>query len=87
MMADWGEQPYRNIVKKQLEALWRGRGHAALHISRGGFCSELVAEVYKQLRLLPQDKASISYVPSDFGPEVPLPLLQGRLSPAYLLSI
>jgi hypothetical protein len=87
MLADWSDQPYRNIVKKQLEALWRGQGHAALHISRGGFCSELVAEVYQQLRLLPQDKPAHNYVPSDFGPETPLPLLQGRLSPAYLLNI
>lgn len=87
MLNDWSAQPYRNVVKKQLQAWWLGKGHEHTHISRGGFCSELVAEVYKQLRLLPSDKPSMHYVPSDFGPEVPLPLLQGRLSPAYLLNV
>lgn len=85
LIEEWSAKPYRNLVFKNLKA-WVS-GHEAVHISRGGFCSELVAEVYKQLRLLPEDKPSIHYVPSDFGPEVPLPLLQGRLSPAYLLSV
>jgi len=87
MLHDWSHQPYRNVVKKQLQAWWLGKGHEHTHISRGGFCSELVAEVYKQLRLLPGDKPSMHYVPSDFGPDAPLPLLQGRLSPAYLLNL
>lgn len=87
MMQAWAAQPYRNQIKKQLEVWWLGKDHEDTHISRGGFCSELVAEVYKQLRLLPGDKPSMHYMPRDFGPEAPLPLLQGRLSPAYLLNL
>lgn len=88
MLRDWIAKPYRNIVKKRLQALWLGKAHHEhTHISKGGFCSELVAEVYKQLRLLPADKPSMHYVPRDFAPETPLALLQGRLSPAYLLNV
>lgn len=86
LLEEWSDKPYRNLVAKNLKA-WVS-GHEAVHISGGGgFCSELVAEAYKQLRLLPEGKPSIRYVPSDFGPEAPLSLLQGRLSPAYLLSV
>lgn len=85
LLEEWSAQPYRNLVKKNLLAWWQGP--EAVHMSRGGFCSELVAEVYQQLRLLPRDKPSMRYTPSDFGPETPLSLLQGQLSPAYLLHV
>lgn len=79
LVRDWHARPYCNFVVKKLLAWWRGMEAARRH--RGGFCSELVAEVYKHLQLLPPGKPSIDYVPRDFGPEAPLSLLRGRLSP------
>ncbi len=85
LLEAWRAKPYCNLLRKNLQAwCW---GEEAAHISRGGFCSELVAEVYKQLQLLPQDKPSIRYMPGDFAPDTSLSLLQGRLSPAYLLHV
>lgn len=84
LVRQWRAHPYCNFVLKQFLARYYGR--EAAHWQRGGFCSELVAEVYKHLRLLPLDKPSIDYVPRDFGPESPLALLRGHLSPPHLLT-
>lgn len=83
LLRQWRAHPYCNFALKQFLA-WR-HGIEAAQWQRGGFCSEFVAEVYKHLQLLPPDKRSIDYVPRDFGPESPLCLLRGRLSPPHLL--
>ncbi|MDQ8037717.1 MAG: hypothetical protein REI12_09855 [Pedobacter sp.] len=85
LVRQWAALPYCNFVFKQLVAWWRG--HEAAAWQRGGFCSEFVAEVYKHLQLLPADKRSMDYVPRDFSPEAPLPLLRGRLSAVSLLRV
>jgi hypothetical protein len=84
LLSEWAAHPYRNFLVKQWLA-WR-HGPDASQWQRGGFCSEFVAEVYKQLQLLPLGKPSMSYMPCDFAPEAALALLRGRLSPAYLLA-
>lgn len=83
LLHEWGALPYCDFVSKQIRAWWRGR--EAVPFRQGGFCSEFVAEVYKRLHLLPEDKHSIDYVPRDFGPESSLSLLRGSLSPAVVL--
>lgn len=83
LLHEWGALPYCNFVSKQVRAWWRGR--EAVPFRRGGFCSEFVAEVYKHLQLLPDDKHSIDYVPRDFSPDSRLSLLRGSLSPATML--
>lgn len=83
LVRQWRALPYCNFLIKQCRA--RLRGVEAAGWQHGGFCSELVAEVYKHLRLLPVDKRSMDYVPHDFSPESPLALLRGRLSPAAVL--
>ena len=85
LVRQWCALPYCNFVMKQVTAWWRG--HEAVPWQRGGFCSEFVAEVYKHLQLLPPDKRSMDYVPRDFSPDAPLPLLRGRLSAASLLTL
>lgn len=81
----WRAKPYRNFVRQHISA-WV-RGEEALSFSRGGFCSELVAEVYRRWSLLPADRPAHHYVPRDFGCEAGVPLLRGGLSPAYLLTV
>jgi hypothetical protein len=83
LLRQWHARPYCNFVVKKLLA-WRS-GRDAAHHRHGGFCSELVAEVYKHLQLLPSGKPSIDYMPGDFAPEAPLPLLRGSLSRPLLL--
>ena len=81
----WRAKPYRNFARQHLSA-WV-RGEEALAFQRGGFCSELVAEVYRQWRLLPADRPARHYVPRDFSSDAGVPLLRGALSPACLLSV
>lgn len=81
----WRAKPYRNFVRQHVSA-WV-RGEEALAFQRGGFCSELVAEVYRQWSLLPQDRPARHYVPRDFSSDAGVPLLRGGLSPACLLSM
>ncbi len=79
LVRQWHARPYCNFAVKKLLAWWHGLEAARRH--QGGFCSELVAEVYQHLQLLPPGKPAIDYVPRDFAPEAPLALLRGRLSP------
>lgn len=80
LMQAWHALPYRNFVRKHLSA-WL-RGSESLAWRKGGFCSELVAEVYRQWRLLPAERPAAHYVPRDFAPDDGVPLLRGSLSPA-----
>lgn len=85
LMLAWQAKPYRNFVRQHL-SFWV-RGEQGLAFQKGGFCSELVAEVYRQWRLLPADMPARNYVPRDFASEAGVALLKGGLSPACLLSI
>jgi len=86
LLAVWQAKPYCNIVKKNLQAWWRGEQACTIGLS-GGFCSEFVAELYKQWQLLPHDKPSRYYLPDDFARSSSLKLLRGQLSPAWLLTV
>lgn len=81
----WRAKPYRNFVRQHISA-WM-HGEEGLAFQSGGFCSELVAEVYRQWRLLPADLPARHYVPRDFSQEAAMPLLRGGLSPACLLAM
>ncbi len=86
LIEGWCEKPYRNFVRAHISAWVRGSDEG-LAFQRGGFCSELVAEVYRRWRLLPSDLPARHYVPRDFTGESSLPMLKGALSPACLLSV
>lgn len=50
------------------------------------FCSELVAEAYQRMGLLPATPPSNEYTPRDFCSDTNLTLLQGSLGPERLLT-
>jgi hypothetical protein len=54
-------------------------------INRTFFCSELVAEIYVRLGLLPQSRVPSSYWPKHFTED--LPLLNGRLSDLMVVEL
>lgn len=85
LIESWREKPYRNFVWQHL-SVWL-HGEESLSFQRGGFCSELVAEVYRQWRLLPTERPARNYVPRDFAGEQEISLLRGVLTPACLLSV
>ncbi|HEX4869195.1 MAG TPA: hypothetical protein VFV15_00515, partial [Moraxellaceae bacterium] len=85
LLRAWHAWPYRNFLTKALRAWWSGE-EDGLHGAQGGFCSELVAEVYQQLGLLSRQRPSRAFVPRDFGPEAGMQLCRGRLSPVGLLQ-
>lgn len=85
LIEEWRAKPYRNFIRQHITA-WM-RGEEALSFRRGGFCSELVAEVYRRWSLLPQSRPAHHYVPRDFGCEQGVPLLRGGLSPTCLMTI
>jgi hypothetical protein len=51
------------------------------------FCSELVADSYVKMRLLPAERAVNAYMPKDFTSTGRLPLLKGRLEPEILIDL
>lgn len=51
------------------------------------FCSELVAEAYQRMGLLPEEKPSNEYTPADFGEKAELALLDGRLGPEIAIEM
>jgi len=51
------------------------------------FCSELIAEGYVKMALLPADHAVNAYMPRDFSSEGNLPLQKGRLEPEVLIEL
>ena len=50
------------------------------------FCSQLIAEAYQRLRLIPPEKPPIFYIPKDFAPERRFRLARGRLSRPYVVK-
>lgn len=84
LMESWRGRPYRNFVVRFLVA-WLRRERSPDFL-RGGFCSELVAEVYRQWCLLPAERPAHHYVPRDFCSVQGRPLLRGSLGPACLLA-
>lgn len=50
------------------------------------FCSQLIAEAYQRLRLIPLEKPPIFYIPKDFAPERRFRLARGRLSRPYVVK-
>ena len=51
------------------------------------FCSELVADSYLKMGLLPADRAVNAYMPKDFTSTGHLPLLMGLLEPEILIEL
>lgn len=86
LMEAWSAKPYRNFVRQHVAGWWSSEPEPAF--AQGGFCSELVAEVYRHWRLLPAETPAHHYVPRDFaGDELVLPGGSGALAPARLLTV
>lgn len=79
LIDQWRARPYRNYIRQHISA-WL-RGESALSFRRGGFCSELIAEVYRRWALLPMERPAHHYVPRDFSGEQVLVRRHGHLSP------
>ena len=69
-----------NVVRKVLQAKIFSRFYGPKKRYKNIFCSELVAESYIQMGLLPESPPPSSYVPADFSARKKLPFLKG----AYL---
>jgi hypothetical protein len=69
-----------NVVRKVLQAKIFSRFYKPKKRYKNIFCSELVAESYIQMGLLPESPPPSSYVPADFSARKKLPFLKG----AYL---
>ncbi len=67
------EKSELELIKSAYDGPW---GHNEEDLS-SLFCSELVAEAYQRLRLLPDDVPSNEYTPKDFTEEKGLKLLGG----------
>lgn len=83
-MASWHGKPYRNYVGQWLRGLLQSQG---LGFQAGGFCSELVAEVYRRWQILPMQRPSHHYVPRDFCDRRGIAGLHQQLSPACRISL
>ena len=51
------------------------------------FCSELIADSYVKMGLLPADRAVNAYIPKDFTSAGHLPLLKGQLESEILIEL
>lgn len=86
LMEAWAAKPYRNFVRQHLAGWWASESLPAF--AQGGFCSELVAEVYRHWQLLPADTPAHHYVPRDFASDdLMLPGRPHALAPARLLTV
>lgn len=76
-------RPYESdkleLLKSAYDGPWGGTGGEDLSTL---FCSELIAEAYQCMGLLPESPPSNEYTPGDFTEKAELPLLKGRLGPA-----
>jgi hypothetical protein len=88
LLAFYEETHNRPYEQKRLELLRAGRRRNRAKDLSSFFCSELVAEAYQRMRLLPPKPPSNDYTPGDFSSErkTPLPLLFGAaLGPEVLV--
>lgn len=81
-------RPYEKNKLDLIKAAYDGPGGANKEDLSSIFCSELVAEAYQTLGLLPETLASSEFVPADFSEarDKKLKLLKGRLGPEIVLK-
>jgi hypothetical protein len=75
-------RPYEQDKVELIKAAWDGPFGENQEDLSSLFCSELVAEAYQRMRLLPdgkKDKPSNEYTPADFSEAAKLQLLTGKL--------
>lgn len=72
-------RPYEEKIRELIRSAYDGPLGENTEDLSSVFCSELVAEAYQAMGLLPQDIPSNEYTPADFSKEAKkeLPLLQG----------
>ena len=80
-------RPYEESRLELLRAAYDGPWGENVEDLSSLFCSELVAESYQELGLLPTSPPSNEYTPQDFSAEVAIDLLGGaRLSREYRIK-
>lgn len=72
-------KPYEQDRLELFKSVYDGPGGANEEDLSSLFCSELVAEAYQRLGLLPSAKPSNEYVPADFSEDRGLTLKKGKL--------
>ena len=74
--------PYQNYLIEYLRQFF---GYRRDQLKRA-FCSQLIAEAYQRLRLIPREKPAVFYIPKDFAPERRFRLVRGWLSRPYVVK-
>ncbi|MCC6130175.1 MAG: hypothetical protein IT186_09635 [Acidobacteria bacterium] len=82
---DMKGRPYEKSKIELLKAAYDGPLGLNQEDLSSLFCSELVAEAYQRMGLLPNSPHSNEYTPKDFSQEKELLLLKGRLGPEISL--
>jgi hypothetical protein len=68
------DRPYEHDIRELLRAAYDGPWGDNEEDLSSLFCSELVAEAYQAMGLLPDSRPSNEYTPRDFSSETPTPL-------------
>jgi len=74
-------RPFEQSKLELIKSVYEGPFGANEEDLSSLFCSELVAETYQRMGLLPEEPPSNEYTPADFAPEYGPPLLKGSLGP------
>ncbi len=82
------DRPYEEDTVELIKAAYDGPFGDNTEDLSSLFCSELVAESYQRMGLLPNDPPSNEYVPNDFASTGPgVPLLAGALDQEVLVTL
>lgn len=81
-------KPYEKSKLELIKSAYDGVGGANKEDLSSIFCSELVAEAYQILGILPEEIPSSEYVPRDFSEQAknPLNFLKGKLGPEIIIK-
>ncbi len=79
-------RPYEENVLELVRSAYDGPFGANTEDLSSLFCSELVAEAYQRMGLLPESLPSNEYTPRDFSSKGELKLLLGSIGPEILIS-
>jgi hypothetical protein len=71
--------PFEKSILQLLRSLFRYHFYTQQEDLSSIFCSELIAEAYKAMGMLPQDIASNNYTPMDFSQRTGMQLTRGYL--------
>ena len=86
LRAEIKNRPYEEDKIELIKAAYDGPFGANKEDLSSLFCSEMVAEAYQRMGLLPEKPASNEYTPKDFSDAKKLKLLKGKLGREILVE-